>query len=86
LAADRVPVTIMAEARVIPKYDAVLCRSKIGSLSRPAVLRESDDARVFVEQAAQDGSPVDPPAVEAGDGEMSTVGDALGNALRAAVL
>ena len=42
-------------------------------------------ARVFVDQAAQDGFSVDPSAVEVGNGEVATVvfaiGDALGDAL-----
>ncbi len=42
-------------------------------------------ARVFVDQAAQDGFSVDPSAVEVSNGEVATVafaiGDALGDAL-----
>ena len=43
----------------------------------------SGGARVFVDQAAQDGFSVDPFAVEVGNGEMVAVavGDALGDAL-----
>jgi hypothetical protein len=45
----------------------------------------SGDARVFVDQAAQDGFSADWPAVEVGNGEVAvgvlTVGDALGDAL-----
>jgi hypothetical protein len=45
----------------------------------------SAGARVFVDQAAQDGFSEDPSAVEVGNGEVSTVvltvGDALGDAL-----
>jgi hypothetical protein len=41
----------------------------------------SGGARVFVDQAAQDGFSVDPFAVEVGNGEVFTVGDALGDAL-----
>jgi hypothetical protein len=41
----------------------------------------SDGARVFVDQAAEDGFAVDPFAVEVGYGEVATVGDALGDAL-----
>jgi transposase len=45
----------------------------------------SGGARVFVDQAAQDGFSVDPSAVEVGNGEVATVvlavGDALGDSL-----
>jgi hypothetical protein len=45
----------------------------------------SGGARVFVDQAAQDGFSVDRPAVLVGNGEVAvvvfTVGDALGDAL-----
>jgi hypothetical protein len=45
----------------------------------------SGGARVFVDQAAQDGFSVDPSAVEVSNGEVATVvfaiGDALGDAL-----
>ena len=43
----------------------------------------SGGARVFVDQAAEDGFAVDPFAVEVGYGEVATVGDALGDALAA---
>jgi hypothetical protein len=51
----------------------------------------SGNARVFVDQAAQDGFSVDPFAVEVSNGEAAAVvfavGDALGDALvRPAVL
>ena len=38
-------------------------------------------ARIFVDQAARDGFSEDPFAVEVGNGEVFTVGDALGDAL-----
>jgi hypothetical protein len=38
-------------------------------------------ARIFVDQAAQDGFSDDPFTVEVGNDEMFTVGDALGDAL-----
>jgi hypothetical protein len=45
----------------------------------------SGGTRVLIDQAAQDGSSVNPVAVDAGNGEVATVvftvGDALGDAL-----
>ncbi len=41
----------------------------------------SSGTRVFVDQAAQDGFSVDPFAVEVGNGEVATVGDALVDSL-----
>jgi hypothetical protein len=46
----------------------------------------SSGTRVFVDQAAQEGFSVDPFAVEVGNGEVATVGDALGDSLVRPVL
>jgi hypothetical protein len=64
---------------------SILSRSKIGSAGELQVFGVSGGARVFVDQAAQDGFSVDPSAVEVSNGEVATVvfaiGDALGDAL-----
>jgi hypothetical protein len=43
--------------------------------------QKSCGTRVLVDEAAQDGSSVDRPAVEVGNGEMAAVAFAVGNAL-----
>jgi hypothetical protein len=62
-----------------------LCRSKIGPCRDLRFSGISGGARIFVDQAAQDGFSEDPSAVEVGNGEVAavvfTVGDALGDAL-----
>jgi hypothetical protein len=63
----------------------MVCRSTIGSARDLRFSGLSGGARVFVDQAAQDGFSEDPSAGEVGMGEVATVvfafGDALGDAL-----